>query len=824
MEALSSHCTSLKVALRSLRRSPGYTLIIVLSIALGAGFSTAIFSAYHSVYLEKLPVELPQELALLRTEDFQGNPVQWFSYPDFREYQGRKNILSEVLAYSTLGLNWGRGPEGERVAAVLASSNYFSVAGINPSAGRFLSGANASPPGATAEAVVSHSLWKRRLGGSLEAIGRTVYLNDIAFTVVGVAPKGFAGMENSISAEVWIPLGMRNQVDPGGPSDWTTNSSFQWLTLITRLKAGMNREQAQSAMNAFELSLQQEDGPPRAERRFQLLPAGRANPKAMEDFGAALSTLAWSVAITLLIVSVNLAGLSTVRSLMRRREFAVRVALGAGRSRLMRTILIEAVLLSLAGGFLALIAGQVLLNLLPMLGGRQQPAMDLGFIGVRALAYALLPCLLAAIVFTVIPGMRVWRTDVAGALKNAPLSEGGFRGRIRLRSVLVIGQIGLSMTLLAASLVVVRSLRALTGEELGFEPAAVLMVSLGLGANVNTAEKGQQAYSRLLEQVQGLPGAGSVSLSSIVFGYESTVRGISIAGYTPSVRNELNLDYSVVAPGYFHTMEIALIQGRGFRSEDNRTSKPVAVINEAMKRRFWPDESPLGRSFRALDHRRKRLDFEIVGVAQDSKYLGLRDRYRPQMYFNLLQVYDPQMNLLVRARIPPERLQPAVSREIARLSPDFRVLESVSLAEHIDRFFLSPTRRQSILLTILAAVTLALAVGGLYGAIANIAVQRRFEFGVRLALGSRPVLVAGLIIREALVLIVCGIGIGLLGSLVLQQWLSVRLFKVTPADPLSLAISALIMLASGAAAVIRPALFTARLEPMRTLCDSSRSA
>lgn len=822
MQAIAFFGRSLRIAWRTLAGSSlGFPTVVILSLALGVGFSTAIFSAYDAIYLKPLPVQRPQELALLETEDFEGNLVEWFSYPDYLDYRQRQEIFAGLLAYSTMPLNLGKSLQAERVTGVLASRDYFSVAGINTAAGRFFS----TPSAADAdEAVLSYSFWQRRFEADPDAIGTTILLNDEPVTIVGIAPSGFKGFDSATSVDVWVPLQMLDRVLPGSSPKWATDSSYLWLTLVGRLKAGVDPRQAQAAMNAFELSLQQEEGPPRTEKRFRLLAAGTGNPKRLQEFAAFLSNLSWAVAIILLVVCVNLCSLALARSLARRQEFAVRIALGASRTHLLGSLMAEALLLSLLGGALALLAAQVALRLLPAWGGAGLEALELGPIDGRTIAFALLPCLISALGFALLPALQAWRkADVSSALKCAPLQSARRRLRLPLRSILIIGQIALSLVLLAACLLLVRSLRALGGEEVGFEPANVLLVSLGLGSNVDSIEKGRQAYGRLARKVEGLPGVESVSLTSIIFGYEATVRGIRIPGYQPRTRSSMNLEYTVVAPGYFKAMEIPLLQGRTFRLSDDQRSTPVALINRAMKGRFWPEQQALGKTFLCADHSSRLVAFEVVGVVEDSKYLGLRDYYRPLMYFNYLQVYDPQMNLLVRTAVNPHNLEPAVRREAASSGQDFRVLESFTLADHIDSFFVKPIRRQSLVLSALAILAVSLAAGGVYGAVSYFTAQRRFEIGIRLALGAKPSAITGLVLRQAFWLALGGIAIGLVASLFLEQWLTARLYKVNCNDPLSMGLSAAILLAVAVAAAALPARSASRLDPTSVLSEHKNS-
>ena len=818
MQTIASFWKDLTIAKRSLLHSPAYAAAAALSMALGVGFSTAIFSAYHAMYLKPLPVERPQELALLQSEDFEGNPVQWFSYPEYLDYRQRQEIFSGLAAYSTMTLNWGRSLAGERITCVLASSDYFPVMGLTPALGRFFTPSKLRLESGAAVAVLSYSLWQQRFEADPDVIGETLRLNDEPFTIVGVAPAGFQGVDSVASARLWIPLQLRGRISPQS-GDPLGDRSFVWLTLVGRLQPAVGLQQAQSALNAFEGSLQEEDGPPRSEKRFHLLPAGTGNAKHLKEFSEFLATLSWAVAIILLIVCVNLSGLSVARSLMRRQEFALRAALGATRSRLLGTLTAEAVLVSLLGGTLAVLTAYGLLKILSALGRSEQAPLDLGPFDGPTLAFAWAACLASALAFAVAPSWRAGRMDLASAMKRAPLQDVLRRRRFQLRSLLITAQVALSLVLLIASLILVRSLRTLAGEELGFEPAKVLMASLGLGSRVDSDEKGRQIYDRALKQVGGLPGVDSVSMTSIVFGHESAVLGIRIPGYQPQSRGRMNLDYTVVGLNYFRTMEMPLLAGRSFEERDDHRSSRVAVINAAMWRRYWPETNPpLGESFSTLDHNHKLFSFEIVGVVEDSKYIGLRDDFRPLMYFSFLQVYDPQMNLLVRTSVNPSLLEPAVRRQVRSFDPDLRVLESIALADHIDGF-LKPLRRQSLLLTILALLALVLATGGLYAAMAFFTSQRRFEIGVRLTLGAKPSGIIGLVLRQGLLLAFYGIGIGLAASLFLEKWLAVRLYKVTYSDPLSLGISVLLLLTAAAAASFFPARSASRLDPMKVLGD-----
>lgn len=799
---------SLVVASRSLSRSPAFAAAAVLSLAIGIGFSTAVLSIFGTLYFKPLPVRDPQKLVLLQTEDFEGKPVRWFSYPDYLELK-RQGLFSGLIAYSTQNLLWGDETAGHKVTAALSTPNYFRMLGVTPSFGRFLM---ESPDDENA-VVISDTFRKKHFDGR-PAVGEPLLLNGVPFTIIGVARAGFLGVDTAVAVDVWIPLQADRRVSPSG-EDSMSQRSLQWLTLIGRLPDGLGLKGAEMALNAADRRLA-ESGPPSIEKSYRLIPAATGDTRHLAGFERFLGALTWAVGIAVAIICVNLGSLAMARSLSRRREFALRIALGGSRARLLREMLTESFTICAAGVVLALATASALLNILAALGGSDTASLHLGALDIRSLCFAIAAGVASALFFTALPVARSARIDLVSALKLA--SSHGERGRrfLNARSGLIMTQVALSMVLLVGALVMLRSLRKLSGEELGFQPAKVFMISLGLGADTNRIADGVENYRMALERVRSLPNVEAVSLTSIIFGWESSVRGIAIPGFDPPRPGYMDLDFTIAGPGYFGTMGMPLLAGRDFAGTDDERSKRVAVINKAMSRRYWPDANPLGKIFSTLDHTGYLVPFEVVGVVEDSKYIGLRDDYRPQMYFAFPQVYDPQMNLVIRTSVEPSFLQPVLRREIQSLYPALRWLDGFTLTEHIDNT-LQPLRRQSALLTLLAVVAMVLTSAGLYASIAQYALQRRHEMGVRLALGERPTGIVRLVLRRGLALTFAGVGAGLVGAFFLGKWLAAYAFKIAPLDPTSVLGSALLLTVVAAAASFLPAYSASRVDPREVL-------
>lgn len=828
-----------RYGLRILRKQPGFTLIAVLSLALGIGANTAIFSLLDVVLLKSLPVHEPERLVLFGngqgTGVTNGLPNQsWdlFSYPFYQQTRECNEVFSDVAAL--LSIPWtvhgninanGVSAEPEKLEVQLVSGTYFSVLGVNASLGRVVTEADDENVGAHPVAVASHSFWERRLGGEPSAVGQTITIDKVAYTIIGVAPREFFGTTVGEAPDLWVPLAMEAQMPP---AHWNGRNDklFQSLHLIARLKDGVEAPQASAAVNlVFKRFLQDEVGAQPEPVQLQdierasveLTPAGRGLSQLRQQFSLSLRVLMAVVGLVLLIACANVANLLLARATARQKEFAVRLALGATRLRLIRQLITEGTLLASLGGLAGIVLaswGNRLLVVMASTGSEPLP-LDVTLNG-RVLMFTVLTSLLSAVVFGTAPALRASRLELNSSLKG---SRGVAQPTTRslLGKSLVTAQVALSLLLLVGAGLFLRTLINLQSLPTGFNPQNVVLFQLDATA---TGYKGTQLSNLMREvedKVETIPGVEAASFSFFIFNQgqwssPAFTRGPDLAdGQSRNVRN------NVVGTDYFNAMGIPLVLGRSFGPQDTNKSPKVAVVTEAMARRFFPDSSPLGQHF-GINGPASLDEIEIIGVVKDSKYVSLKEAWRPMAYYPHTQRDDPLSNFVVRFSSRPETIIPAVRTAIREVNRSLPIDEVVSLSEHIGRSLV-----QQKLVARLAAffglLALLLACVGLYGVMSYTVARRTNEIGIRMALGARSSQVLWLVLREALTLVLIGVAIGWLTSLAATRAASSLLFGLEPNDPLTMTLATLLLLTIALLAGYLPARRAAHVDPMVALRD-----
>jgi predicted permease len=829
----------LRYGVRILLKSKMFTVVAVLSLALGIGANTAIFSLLDAVLLKSLPVREPDKLVLFgkgqdtgMRDGFPGGSVDLFSYPFFQEARQRKEVFSDVAALLSIPWNVhatidsaGAGREAEKMEVQLVSGNYFSVLGVNASLGRTLTDADNQKPGGHPVAVVSHAWWQRRLGGDPLAIGKTITIDKVAYTIIGVGPNEFFGTTVGRAPEIWVPLAMEAQMPPvhwNGRADRTV----QDLNIIGRLKNGVSATQANAAVNLqFKQFLQDWAGAqPSADRaqdiqraRIELTPAGRGLSQLRMKFSLSLRILMALAGLVLLIACGNIANLLLVRAASRQKEFAMRLAMGAGQFRLVRQLLTESLLLATLGGVAGVLLARWGSQFLALMASAGAEALPIDVTpNARILTFTLFTSLLSALIFGTAPALRAIRIEPNASLK-------GGKGAVQagsqspLGKALVITQVALSLLLLVGAMLFVRTLINLQNVPTGFNQQNVMLFKLDTAAMGYRDAQLANVMREVEEAVKIVPGVEAASFSFIIFNQGLWTSPAFTRGQNQPEGQSRTVRNNVVGPDYFSTMGIPLILGRGFSPQDNDKSQKVAVISETMAERFFPHRSPIGRRF-GISGPESSEQIEIIGVVKDVKTMSLSEEARPMAYYPHAQGSGPLDNFVVRFSGAPESIVPQVRRAIREINSHLPVDETVSLSDHIGRSLVSQklTARLAAFFGLLA---LLLASIGLYGVLSYALARRTNEIGIRMAIGAERRDVLWLVLREALTPVMIGIGIGLVASLAATRTASSLLFGVKPNDPLTITMAMLLLLAVAALAGYLPARRAARVDPMVALRD-----
>jgi len=825
----------LRYAARALAKNPGFTLVAVLTLGLGIGANTAIFSVIDVVMLKSLPVRDPERLVLFGrgesaglTNHFPDGSTDLFSYPFYLEARRRNQVFSGVAAF--LSLTWkvhgmvntaGAGAEAEQMNVQLVSGTYFPVLGVRADRGRTLTEADDQTPGAHPLAVVSYAWWERRLGRDPSAIGKTITIDRTVYTIVGVAPKEFFGTTLGQSPDLWVPLAMEAQMPP---AHWYSryDQSQQSLYLIGRLKDGVSAERAGADVNLlFRQSLREQAGrqpPPERLReieraRIELTPARTGFSPLRREFSLSLRVLMAMVCVVLLIACANVANLLLARAVARQREFAVRAALGAGRLRLVRQLLTESVLLALLGGFAGVMLawwGSSLLLLTTSAGAQPLP-LDVTP-DARVFGFTLLACALSAIVFGTAPALRASRTEPNAALTGGR-GSGQTTSQSRFGKLLVVAQIALSLLLLVVAGLFVRTLANLRSVPTGFDQQNVLVFRTDVAA---TGFKGVQLTQLLREierKVKALPGVQAAAFSFMTFN-QGQWTSVAYTRDEPSDGHGREFRNNIVGLDYFMAVGIPLVKGRLFSAHDTERPQRVAVINETMAQRLFPNRSPLGQRFGRLPEDRER--FEIVGVVKDARYGSLTEPPQATAYYSYEQQDEILNNLLVRYAGSPDSVVRQVRQAFREVNRNLPVDEVVTLSEQIDRSLGQP-KLIARLAAFFGLLALVLASVGLYGLLSYTAGRRANEIGIRRALGARRGDVLWLVLRDALALVGVGVAVGLAVSLTASRAATALLFGLRPNDPLTITCATLLILAVAAVAGYQPARRSTKIDPLVAL-------
>ena len=811
----------LRYAVRNLRRSPVFTTVAILSLALGIGANTAIFSLLDQVLLRTLPVKNPRELVTLTPGQgpFRGSSrcdTNCLSYPAYRDLRDRNQVFTGILARWRMALSFSSGDRTERVRAELVSGNYFDVLGVPPAIGHVFSAEDDRVVNGHPVVVLSYGFWQSRFGGDPGVLNRAVRVNGQPMTIVGVAALGFDGLEPGKALDLMVPMMMKPLMTPNWPD--LENRESVWLSAVARLKPGVSRAQADAGIQAVWRQILEFEAPLIAgvpdsfRQRYVKKPlivadASRGESALRRQFSQPLLVLMAMVGLVLLIACANVANLLLARAASRQREIAIRLALGAGRARVVAQLLVESTVLALAGGAagiaVAAWSGRILLRFLPGTDTPLSTAPD-----ARVLGFALALSLITGILFGLVPALQATRGAIAPTLKD---QASNISSSARLRSALVVSQVAVALLLLVGAGLFARSLYNLRDVDPGFRASHLTQFTLDASLNAYSQPRLQQLYHRVEDSLKAMGGVTAVASAEIApLSGDASKNTVRVEGYESKPQEDMNPLVNWVGAGYFSAMGIPLIAGREFTPSDGTSAPPVVVINQTMARYFFGDSNPLGRhvGFGA----RKTPDVEIVGVARDSKYVDLREKLGRAMYVPWTQ--DPtieQMTFFVRSAGPV----PAQAA-VAATDPNLPVygVESTetSIADsiYIDRMIATLSSFFGGLATLLAAV-------GLYGVMAYSVARRTREIGVRMALGARRGDVLWMVLRHTALLVGVGIALALPLTFGLGRAIQSQLYGVSPADVRVIAASAILLAMVSGVAGYFPALRATRVDPLTAL-------
>ena len=813
----------LRFALRALIRNPVLTTVAIVSLALGIGANTTIFTLVNAIFLRGLPIAEPERvMTVFTTEDKQaGSPigrVMPVSHPNYRDLQSQTSSFEELVEvmFQATDLASDDG-EPEQVASQIVGGGYFEMLGVEPFHGRLFGPEDDVTPGAHPVAVLSYRFWQRRFGGDSAILGETLQLNRQPFTVIGIAPPGFEGTFTLGLTDFWAPIAMWESFLTGQMTRFFEDRRALLVLAYGRLAPGVTIEEARSEIQGIGGHLQEAFPKVNENRNFDLIPVAEAaiNPVQRDNFVRASGLLMTVVGLILLIACVNVANLLLARATARRGEIAVRMSLGAPRSRLVRQLLTESLLLALlAGGVgvtLAHWARAVIWEMRPPF--MQQGGLDLSFDS-RVLGFTLLTTVFTGVLFGLVPALRATRPGLVNDLKDVGGESGG--RFFKLRNLLVTAQVALSFVALIGSGIFLRSLAEATRIDLGFEPGGLAMMRFDLGRQGYDRSRGEPFLNRAVETARNVPGVEQASLVTIVpLTFGGFMRTVFVEGRAENdPANGLIVPANIVDPDYFKTLRIELVSGRDFTAADRTESVPVAIVNTAMAERFWHGEDPVGRRFTYYGEPEV---WEVVGVVATSKYLNIGEDPQPQSYVPRLQSYSPAISLVIRTAAPSESVLETVRQEIQALEPMMPITQVQTMETLVGQALWAP-RMTAILLAVMGGLALLLASIGIYGVMAYSVSQRRHEMGIRMAMGARGDHLLRMILSRGMLLVASGLGLGLVLALAAGRKVAPLLYDgVSPTDATTYAVTAAVLAVVSLVANWIPARRATVVDPVEVL-------
>jgi predicted permease len=830
---MTSSLSDLRLAIRGLRRRPLFATVAILSLALGIGANTAIFTLIDQILLRKLPVLAPEQLVMLyqQASNMGSNMgTRMHSYPLYEDLQKKAEPLAEVLCRRMVPASVSVDNQTERVEAELVSGNYFSMLGVKPALGRvFNSQEDDQVYQGHPVVVLSHGYWVSRFARDPGVIGKKVLVNDYPMTIVGVSAEGFAGLDPVQSPQIRVPVLMKPVMAPGWGWLHMDDRRARWVQVFGRLKPGYTVESAKAPVQGlfrqireYEMTLPgAKDWSAYNREQFmkgRLLVTGAAlgfSP-LRNDFSTALVVLMCMVGLVLLIACANVANLLIARGFMRQKEIAVRLSLGASRGRLVRQLLVESLVLSCAGGIVGLgMAFALTRGLLALVPSQGQPLLISAYPDPRILTFTLSLTFITGIIFGLLPAWRASRTDPWTTMKDTMGSIAGTRGSLFLRKGLVTAQVALSFLLLFGAGLFVRSLQNLKTTETGVELDNLVTFQLSPALSGYDDTRGQLFYQQLLDRVRSAPGVRSAGLATVpILAGNEWDSSMAVEGHQAKDGEDMQAFMNALSPGYFETMKIPVVDGRDFRSSDAKKDATVAIVNRRFADHFFPGKSAVGKRLGLGGGPRAKLTIEIIGVVANSLYEGPREGVRRQAFIpnwgkNSAAFY-------VRTQTPSASAYSLLRNEVKQLDPAIPVYEMKTVEGQLNETLLTD-RLIAMLSAGFGLVATLLASVGLYGVMAFVVAQRRKELGIRLALGAQPGFVIWLVMREVLLLLAIGLAVGIPAAMALGRYVAAQLYGIQAHDPFIASSTVLLLTIVSAAAGLIPAQRASRIDPILAL-------
>jgi putative ABC transport system permease protein len=804
----------IRFGIRRLIKTPGFAVIAILSLALGIGANTAIFSLVNLILFRPLPIANPEQVFSISAVGKDGQFAA-FSYPNYLDFRDRNEVLSGLLIYRFVGLSLSRSGNNEKVWGYLVSGNYFDTLGVKPALGRTFLPEEDKTRLSHPVVVISHTLWQTRFGGDPSVVDRDVLINGRKFKVIGVAPAGFKGTEVIYTPEIYVPFAMQKWIEP--ENDYLDNRDEQNMFAVGRLKPGVSVAQAEASLNILAAQLAKDFPNDNEGLKIQVIPPGFVLPQIRSQMLGISAALMGLVALVLLIACTNLANLLLARATERGKEIAIRLSIGASRARIVRQLLTESVMLAVAGGLVGVALAQWIIDSIMALKPPIEIPITLELsVDWQVLIFSMIVSVITGVLFGLAPALQATKTDLVPALKDIA-SQSGVR-RSLLRNGLVVAQIAVSLVLLVAAGLTLRALQQLRSMNPGFNPENALMMNFDLTLQGYQTDAGMQLRKQLLNRVESLPGVQSASITDsmpLSMNYNGTA--ILIEGQLQE--RGVNAPQAMTADiglKYFETIGTPLLAGRELNEQDQEGKTRSAVVNETFARKFFPGANPienaLGKQFRTSP---EGQPWQIVGVARDGKYWNIGEEPRSFAWFPI----GDQLTfntLIVRTTSRPENLIGAIRGEFRNLDPNLPVTNVKTLTEHMG-LSLFPARAFATLLSAFGLLALALAAIGIFGVMSYAVSQRTREIGIRMALGADAKEIFKLVVGRGLSLTLIGAGIGLALALIGTRFLSSLLHNVSAIDPLTFVAVTLLLTIVAFLACYFPARRAMKTDPMVAL-------
>ena len=778
---MSTLISDFRYSLRSLLKNPGLTVAAVLSLGLGIGANTTIFTWVQAVLFRPIPVAAdPSAIRIAAMENREGQSRSW-SYPNYQDFRDRATLI-DVVAQDDQTLSIAVHDSAERTWGALVSGNYFQVMGLRAAAGRLFTPQDDVTPGGHPVAVISHAYWLRRFSGDPAIVGKSATINNVPMTIVGVTPEGFIGSFLGVSSSAWVPMSMQREMMGGDRMQQRGNG---WMQSIVRLKPGVSQEQAQAEAASIMAQLSQEHPEINEGRRLRIVQTWEAPFGAATVLTPVLAVLSILVALVLVIACANVANLLLSKAVSRRREVAVRLSLGASRMRLVRQLLTESLLLALVAGTAGVMMAYWTMDLIMAFVPPVDMPIDLGLrMDSVTLLFAVGVSVATGVIFGLAPALQASSPQTINALKEEGRSGSGGRTTGRLRSALVVAQVAVCLVLLVGATLFLRSFMAAQTLSPGFEADRLVTASMDMFPSGYTGERNRDFQRRAIEAVEALPGVESAAFGSRIplgFGGNNST-SVAVDGYVPRENEEIVINYSTIGPGYFQTLGTPIRAGREYNVTDTLESPRTVVINDAMARRYWPQGNALGSRVRFGPNAA-----EVIGIVADSKYASINERPLPQLFLPMSRNEVSTLRLFARATGNPGPLVAEIRNAIRALDPSLPVYDARTVSEHMQVAVFSQ-RMAANLLGAMGVLALLLAAIGLYGVMAYAVSQRMQEMGIRLALGASPASLLNMIVSQGMKLTTIGLVIGL--ALALAAFGSIGAVRtllpgISPMDPIT---------------------------------------